>query len=163
MAMKTLPRVRPAAALGLSLLAGAALAAPQRSPNFSVDWSQVSPAASRTFASYKDTPYLRDAGLFKAAAQELDRQWTAQGQAGRCDLKTTEIVTFTLAKPGDLTPLEAAVLGQLKGRRVDPIGADSPPKFFRVTGGGKTVALGFGRVFLPGRPPVLTVRACQMR
>ena len=97
-------------------------------------------------------------GLRRTLVREEAREVDAEFAALSTRLEAGDALT-----PGDLAPLETAVLAQLKGRRVDPIGADSPPKFFRVTGGGKTVALGFGRVFLPGRPPVLTVRACQMR
>jgi len=150
----------------LALLSATALAAPASiSPSMGVNWATVTGAKGLNFGSYKDTPYLRDAGFFKKAATELDRQWTAQGQKGRCNVKTAEIVSFNLAKAADFTALENAVRVQIigGGMKVQALGADSPPKFFRISKAGKTVAMSFSRVFLPDQPPVLTLRTCQMQ
>lgn len=149
----------------VALLGTAALAAPARvSPSLGVDWARVPGAQSLSFASYKDTPYLRDGGFFQKAAAELDRQWTAQGLRGKCNVKTAEIVSFNMTRASELAGLEKAVLSQIVGRaRSEPLGADSPPKFFRMTAPGKTVAMSFSRVFVPGKPPVLTLRTCQMQ
>ena len=149
----------------LALLSATALAAPARiSPSLGVDWAKVPGTQSLSFASYKDTPFLRDGGFFQKAAAELDRQWSAQGQRGKCNVKTAEIISFNMAKASELAGLERSVLAQIVGRaKAEPLGAESPPKFFRMTGGGKTVAMSFSRVFVPGKPPVLTVRTCQMQ
>ncbi|SMB89978.1 hypothetical protein [Deinococcus hopiensis] len=151
----------------LALLSVSARAAPtpaRVSPSLGVDWASVPGVKSLNFGSYKDTPYLRDAGYFKKAATELDRQWSAQGQKGRCNVKTAEIVSFSMTKAAELPLLENTVLAQIRTRmKVQPLGADSPPKFFQITGPGKTAFMSFSRVFLPDQPPVLTLRTCQMQ